>query len=181
MKESSGKLTFNFILLVMAFLSWIYSSSSELSSNAPRQCLLLSCRIKRVTVFTVKMAPCFSSQASRSHSFSQETTMQGSIGLSRLVKSCVGHRSVNYCTSTNSSWAESFRQNGFIDQVTSLLMSHVLESHNYICLFCILGSCDDPTEPHSSEISARKARAGTWWPPAGSTIKVATQFQEWYQ
>ena len=127
------------------------------------------------------MAPCFSSQASRSHSFSQETTMQGSIGLSRLVKSCVGHRSVFYCTSRNSSWAESFRQNGFIDQATSLLMSHVLESHNYICLFCTSGSCDDPTEPHSSEISARKARAGTWWPPAGSTIKVATHFQEWFK
>ena len=126
------------------------------------------------------MAPCFSSQASRSHSFSQETTMQGSIGLSRLVKSCVGHRSVFYCTSRNSSWAESFRQNGFIDQVTSLLMSYVLESHNYI-IFCTLGSCDDPTEPHSSEISARKARAGTRWPPAGSTIKVATHFQEWFK
>ena len=118
-----------------------------------------------------KTAPCFSSQASRSHSFSQETTMQGSIGLSRLVKSCVGHKSVYYCTSTNSSWAESFRQNGFIDQAISLLMSYILESHNYI-IFCTLGSCDDPTEPHSSEISAQKAGAGTRWPPTGSTIKV---------
>jgi len=43
--------------------------------------------------------------------------MQSWLGLTRILKSCVGHRSVFYSTSTNTSVTEFYRQNGFIDQV----------------------------------------------------------------
>ena len=73
--------------------------------------------VKGYSVQCVK-PPCFSSQASQSHNF-KPSIMQGWLGLTRILKSCVGHRNVFYSTSTHKSVPEFYRQNGFIDQVSS--------------------------------------------------------------
>ena len=154
------------MLLKSAILKHTYPVKTNFSKHEQISHLAVAWIWPSVKGYSVQCVkpPCFSSQASQSHNF-KPSIMQGWLGLTRILKSCVGHRSVFYSTSTNTSVTEFYRQNGFIDQVSTLPdedncilgTNRGQQSATEKLGFCTSGSCCAARGSCSSKSSAGKA------------------------
>ena len=89
--------------------------------------------------------------------------MQCCFGLARLSKNCVNKTSIILSKRANSSVAETFTRNGFVDQVLAIHLHSVWNSPGPCCSF---------RQPCPSESSLNKTWGRTWRPTPGTTFKV---------